>query len=112
MGIHYLDRTASNKQLADMLRTLGDYVKVAVDIDRRCLAGGGAMHADCQRVLLDNGCQNENVWGADWIPDQNALRFASLINVRPAQGNRSTEIQNPHTRAAIESVVKELLASG
>lgn len=41
-----------------MLQT---YVKLAVDIERGILAGGGAMHADCEAVLLEDGSQVEQV---------------------------------------------------
>lgn len=93
-----------------MLRTLGDYVKVAVDIERGVLAGGGVMHADCQKVLLDDGSRLDAVWGGDWIPDENQVRFSSLINVRPVQGNRSIEVQSLETRQAMESTIRRILA--
>nr|WP_277989900.1 DUF5674 family protein [Phormidium pseudopriestleyi] len=38
-----------------MLETLDDYIKLAVDIERKILAGGGELHADCEAVLLENG---------------------------------------------------------
>jgi hypothetical protein len=93
-----------------MLRTLGDYVKVAVDIERGVLAGGGAMHADCRTVLLENGSLPNDVWGGDWIPDEQRMRYMSLINVRPNQENRSSEIQIPEVRTAMETIVKGILA--
>ncbi|MCX5962535.1 MAG: DUF5674 family protein [Cyanobacteria bacterium] len=36
-----------------MLEALGIYVKLVVDIERKILAGGGELHADCERVLLN-----------------------------------------------------------
>ena len=43
-------------------------MKLAVDLERRILAGGGALHADCEAVLLGAGSRQEDVWGADWVP--------------------------------------------
>lgn len=40
-----------------MLQTLGTYVKLAVDIRRGILAGGGTLHADCEAVLLEDDSQ-------------------------------------------------------
>jgi hypothetical protein len=51
--IHIVRDQASPVQMADMLQTLGGYIKLAVDIQRRVLAGGGALHADCESVLLE-----------------------------------------------------------
>jgi len=45
--IHIIRHRASPTQMQDMLRALGSYVKLAVDVRRRILAGGGALHADC-----------------------------------------------------------------
>jgi hypothetical protein len=51
-----------------MLEALETYIKLAMDIQREILAGGGELHADCEEVLLDNGSSQENIWGADWYP--------------------------------------------
>lgn len=55
-------------QLAEMLEELGIYIKLAVDIERQVLAGGGATHYDCEQVLLDDGSVQANIWGCDWTP--------------------------------------------
>ena len=69
--------------MAQMLEALEVYVKVAVDINRGVLAGGGALHADCEAVLLDDGSAQDDIWGADWIPVSQQVRFEALINIRP-----------------------------
>lgn len=65
-----------------MVEALGVYVKLAVDIRRGILAGGGVLHADCEATLLDDGIQREDIWGADWIPFSQQIRFEALINIR------------------------------
>ena len=88
---------------------LGAYVKLAVDIRRGLLAGGGEMHADCEEVLLDDGSSQADVWGADWYPSSQSVRFESLINIRPRQNNRSMEILDPGLRQQVETIVQTLL---
>lgn len=39
--IHLLRIRATRRELEEMLEAFGDFVKVAVDIERRILAGGG-----------------------------------------------------------------------
>jgi len=40
---------------------VGVYIKVAVDIDRRILAGGSYLHADREAELLDDGSRQETI---------------------------------------------------
>ena len=51
--IHIIRTRAAKLQMEEMLQALGTYVKLAVDLERGILAGGGALHADCEAVLLE-----------------------------------------------------------
>jgi len=61
MKILLLRSKATKQQVNEMLETLGNYIKLAVDIKKGILAGGGILHADCEAVLLDEGSQQEIV---------------------------------------------------
>lgn len=61
--IHLLRSRATRQQLDEMLEALTIYIKVAVDIRRGILAGGGVLHADCETALLDDGSPQEEIWG-------------------------------------------------
>jgi hypothetical protein len=100
---------ATREQIQDMLQVLGKYIKLAVDIRLGILAGGGGMHADCESVLLENGSQQEDVWGADWIPATQQVTFESLINIRPRQNNLSLEIQDEEIRQRVSEIAYALL---
>ena len=73
------------------------------------MAGGGALHADCEAVLLDNGSRQENIWGADWIPSSQQVLYEALINIRPRQKNPSMTILDPAIRERIAEIVTGLL---
>ena len=66
--IHIIREKASPAQIAEMTEQLENYIKLAVDVHQGVLAGGGALHADCEAALLDAGSSQKDVWGADWIP--------------------------------------------
>jgi hypothetical protein len=89
-----------------MLRTLGEYIKLAVDIRREVVAGGGAFHADCEELLLEDGSLQDDVWGADWVPATQEVRYEALINVRPRQDNPSIRILDEGTRQQVARVVR------
>ena len=108
--LHTLTDRATPQQMHDMLEALQTYIKLAVDVRRRVIAGGGEMHADCEAVLLEHGSAQEDVWGADWFPESKIVRFQSLINIRPKQGNRSLEIKDPLVRRSVEEIVRERLS--
>jgi len=107
--IHILRSQVTKKQLDEMLETLGVYVKLAVDIRRGILAGGGALHADCEVALIDEGSRQEDIWGADWIPSSQQIRFEALINIRPHQNNPSMKILDSSLCFKINEIVQQLL---
>lgn len=107
--IHIIREHATPEQMKEMLEMLETYVKLAVDIDRRILAGGGAMHADCESVLLDDGSLQEFIWGADWDPAAQQVTFESLINIRPRQNNPSMEILDPNIQEKVTETTRSLL---
>jgi len=107
--IHIIRSRASSQQMTDMLEALETYVKLAVDVRRGIVAGGATMHADCEAVLLEDGSQQEDVWGADWTPAAQQVTFEALINIRPRQDNPSMEILAPSTRKRVAQIVSERL---
>lgn len=107
--IHIIRNQATPEQMKQMLEILGIYIKLAVDIQRDILAGGGELHADCEQVLLEDGSEQAYVWGADWYPFQQRVGYESLINIRPGAGNRAMEIQDPVVREQVNCIVQNLL---
>jgi len=107
--IHLLDRRATPQQIQDMLEVYSLMVKIVVDIRRRILAGGGEMHADCEALLLTEGSEQDDLWGANWYPSEQQIEFESLINIRPRLGNRSMVIQSDDIRRKVSEITQELL---
>ena len=105
--IYVIKTRTSKEHVVGMLQTLGTYIKLAVDVRRGVVAGGGALHADCEAALLEDGSQQADVWGADWIHESGEVRFESLINIRPKQGNRKMGIEDEKLRKRIEQIVRE-----
>lgn len=87
---------------------LKGYIKVVVDVQRRILAAGGEKHVDGERLLLEDGSRQEDLWGAGLDLETGEMDFDSLINLRPLQ-NRSHEILDQGIRAQIETLIQSLL---
>ena len=104
-----LHQKAVPQQVQDMLEQYEEMIKIVVDIRRRVLSGGGEMHADCKSVLLDDGSEQDDLWGANWYPSEQQIEFESLINIRPRLGNRGILIQDENLRRQVEEVTLEIL---
>jgi len=109
MKIHIIRQGATGQEIREMTEELTTYIKLAVDVERDILAGGGEYHADCEEVLLEDGSRQEDIWGADWYPESKTVEFIALINIRPRQDNRGMEIKDPKVRGKIETIIRRLL---
>jgi Protein of unknown function (DUF5674) len=106
--IHVLSESATQEQILEMLQANRFYIKTAVDIRLQLLAGGGAMHADCETVLLETGSQQRDIWGASWNPISQEIFYESMVNLRPRQ-NRSMEILEPSIREQVKQIIIAIL---
>ena len=107
--IHTLHEKASPSHIKDMLQEYETMIKIVVDIRQRILSGGGEMHADCESALLENGSEQDDLWGANWYPSEERIEFESLINIRPRLGNRSIILQDENLRKQVEEVTRAIL---
>jgi hypothetical protein len=107
--IYILHAKVNAKQVTEMLKEYESMIKIVVDIRRRILAGGGEMHSDCESMLLEDGSEQDDLWGANWYPAEQNIVFESLINIRPRLGNRSILIQSDELRGQVESITREIL---
>ena len=92
-----------------------DMVKYVVDVARGVAAVGGEMHADAEQALLEDGSVQSDLWGANYYPGRGedaCFEYTSLINIRPAQGNRSMEIQDPAVRERVRELTFALIGEG
>jgi hypothetical protein len=90
----------------------GEMVKAVVDVAQGIMAIGGELHADEEMVLLDLDSRQADLWGINLYPDAPVLErveFDSMINVRPAAGNRSRSVEDPALQARIRAVVSRLV---
>ena len=96
-------------------RDFEDMVKYVVDVARGVAAVGGDLHADEEALLLDNGSRQEDLWGANYYPGRGrdgCIEFTSLINIRPAQDNRSMTIEDPTLRERDRELTFLLIGEG
>lgn len=87
-------------------------VKVVVDIEKNIMAVDADMHADEEALLLEEGSQQEYLWGINiypYKPSDTWIEFDSMINIRPAQENRSRGVVDVTIQEKIKKIVNALV---
>ena len=88
-------------------------IKAVVDIKREIMAVDSPMHYDSEQLLLENGSDQNDLWGINLYLDSDGIddlvEFDSMINIRPTQNNRSRDVENPEIRQKIKEVVLKWL---
>lgn len=114
MEIRIVKDTISKAELKAIAEgQFGDFVKAAVDIAQGIMAVGGELHMDEEVALIERaGSRPENVWGVNLYfgkADDGLVEFDSMINLKPALGNRSRSIDSPAIREEIKKIVGKLV---
>lgn len=108
-----LQKPMSRERLTELAENFyGDMIKGVVDIDRGKLALDAELHSDLERLLLEDGSEQEFLWGINLYPevdDEDFLEFDSLINIRPKQNNRSRYVEDAAIRNTIQKIVKSFI---
>lgn len=98
------------KEMADKM--FGNFVKAVVDVNKEIMAIDGELHADEEALLMENGSKSEGIWGINLYPDiqdDSWIEFDSMINLKPALGNRTRGVENQQVREKIIQIVNKLV---
>ena len=101
MAVVIVRETISDQDLALAKEDLGDYIKVVVDIKKGIVAAGGNLHSDEEKMLLEKGSQQVNLWGGGVDLVSGEFDCLSLINARSNDGNPSQDILDPEIRKKV-----------
>lgn len=101
-------------ELTEMAENMyGELVKAVVDVAQRTMVVDAGLHVDEEQLLLETGARQADLWGINLYPDSygddDFVEFDSMINIRPAQGNRSRSVEDADTRALILEIVGEIV---
>lgn len=107
MAVVIVKDKVTSEQLIVVQEEYGEYVKVVVDIELDILAAGGEWHADAEKVLLEQGSRQENLWGGGVNLVKKKVDFVSLINMRPVLSN-SQEVMNQEIRDKMEIIMRRI----
>jgi len=114
MTIRIIKNSISKDELQSIANErFGDLVKAVVDIRQKALALGPELHSDAETELIEKeGSVREDLWGINLYPAEeggNFIEFDSMINLKPAFGNRTRGVDNEETRAKIIAVINAIV---
>ncbi len=82
------------------------YIKTVIDIERRICSAGADRHFESEKILLEQGSKQSDVWGGGIDLETKEIDFNSFINIRPHDENKSNEIQDAGIREKYEELTK------
>ena len=108
-----LQKSITRAELAALAEnTFGDMIKCVADVKRGLLALDAELHADLERLLLENGSAGEDLWGFNLYSEEEGddfIEYDSLINIRSWQNNPTRDVRNPDIREAIKQIVEQFI---
>lgn len=100
---------ATKEELGKAAEDFDGYIKVVVDIKKKILTAGGERHFDGEQKLLQNGSEQEGLWGGGLDLETGEIDYSSIINLRPSQNNPSRDIVSLKIRKEFDRILKDLL---
>ena len=105
-----IEKTISVPELRALAHEFyGDVIKAVVDARQEILGVGGEFHSEIERVLTEEkGSRREDTWGINLLLDKTGndfIEFDSMINLKPAFGNKTRDVEDAHIQAKIREIV-------
>jgi len=114
MQIKIIKQSIVKSELLEIAKDgFGDFVKAVVDVEQEIMAVGGELHADGEVLLAEKeNSKREDTWGINIYPgkpEEEWIEFDSMVNLKPAQRNRSRSVESPEIREKIVKIVSKLI---
>ena len=91
----------------------GDIIKAVVDVESENISIGGELHVDMEIFMMENSNSlRSNTWGINLYPSKDGeefIEFDSMINLKPAFGNRTRNVEDLEIQEKIKRIVKKFI---
>lgn len=100
----------THEELEKLKEQFDVYIKTVIDIKEKICSAGCDRHFESERILLNQGSKQEDIWGGGIDLETKIIDGNSFINIRSIQQNTSSEIQNEEIRKEYEALTKFFFA--
>lgn len=107
---HFMIFTKSLPFTRDEVQKLSEqfasYIKTVIDVEKKICSAGCDRHFEAEKILINQGSNQENVWGGGIDIETKVIDCNSFINIRPHQQNASNEILSESIRIEYERLTR------
>jgi len=107
MSIIKITNIPTPQEISQLTQEYPSYIKLVSDISKNILYGGSRLHADIEKMLLDQGSFQKDIWGGGIDIKIKKIECTAVANIRPSMGNSSMEILDPQIRQEFIKIVKQ-----
>lgn len=93
-------------EISKLQEQFGTYIKTVIDVENKICSAGPDRHFESEKILLDQGSRQSNIWGGGIDTSSKEIDYNSFINIRPNDNNNSNEIQSESIRHVYEKLTK------
>ncbi len=96
----------TKEEITKLREVFDTYIKTVIDIEKEICCAGMDRHFEGEKILLDQGSKQSDIWGGGIDLETQFTDFNSFINIRPNNNNTSNEIQDSDRRLRYEKLTK------
>ncbi len=101
----------SKEEIEKLCEQFGFYIKTVIDINKKVCSAGASRHFESEKILLDEGSKQSDLWGGGIDLETKEIDYKSYINIRPSDNNRGNDILDPQIRKTFEEIMCYLFKS-
>lgn len=96
----------TKKEIERLKEKFGSYIKTVIDIEKKICSAGCDRHFESEKILLDQGSNQSDLWGGGIDIETKVIDYNSFINIRPLDSNSSNELLDQDKRGEFEKITK------
>lgn len=96
----------TNEEIEKLKEVFDNYIKTVVDVEKKICSAGASRHFESEKILLEQGSKQSDIWGGGIDIDTKDIDFNSFINIRPTDNNTSNDILDPEIRKQYDELTR------
>lgn len=93
-------------EIEKLRETFDTYIKTVIDVNKKVCSAGCDRHFESEKILLDQGSDQKDLWGGGIDIDTKEIDCNSFINIRPGQDNMTNELLDQKLRKTYENLTR------
>lgn len=93
-------------EIENVKEQFDSYIKTVIDVEKKICSAGADRHYESEKILLEQGSKQKNLWGGGIDTDSKDIDFNSFINIWPIDNNAGNEILDPEIRKRYDELTR------